>query len=126
MLNIRRLSRSSTKAMVGEIVRSSVTTGPVEELIISKLTNSINPVLLRVNNDSHKHQHHAAMRDASNIQESHFRLEVVSDIFVNKKLPERHRIIYKLLAEEFSNMGLHALQLKTLTVEESEKKRMNV
>ncbi|WPK27204.1 hypothetical protein PUMCH_004581 [Australozyma saopauloensis] len=103
------------------VVRSSENTGPIEELIIAKISASLAPKRLVVTNDSHKHRHHRSMQDAENVQELHFRLEVVSDSFVGKNMPARHRLIYKLLDDEFQNQGLHALQMVTRTVAEAEK-----
>lgn len=121
MFRVKTFSRSYVKSMACEIFRSGPNAGPVEELIILKIVGSVDPTLVQVNNDSHKHSHHIAMKEASNVLESHFRVKIVSDEFKNKGLPERHRIIYRLLTEEFSLMGLHALQLKTMTIEESNK-----
>lgn len=103
------------------ILRSSEKAGPIEELIIDKITSSLAPTFLKVANDSHKHSHHKSMQTASNVVESHFRIEVVSDLFLGKNMPSRHRIIYLLLDDEFNTKGLHALQMKTRTVEEAEK-----
>lgn len=103
------------------ILRSSETTGPIEELMIEKITTSLNPTYLKIANDSHKHSHHKPMQTASNVKESHFRIEVVSDAFIGKNMPSRHRVIYQLLDDEFQNRGLHALQMKTRTIEEANK-----
>lgn len=104
-----------------KVVRSSEAPGPIEILIIKKITASLKPTFLKISNDSHKHSHHKAMILASNIVESHFRLEVVSNEFEGKNLPTRHRLIYQLLDDEFQNKGLHALQMKTKTEQEMEK-----
>lgn len=111
--------RMSTLATV--ILRSSENTGPIEELIIEKITTALNPSYLKIANDSHKHSHHKPMQTASNVRESHFRIEVVSDVFKGKNMPSRHRVIYQLLDDEFQNKGLHALQMKTRTTEEADK-----
>lgn len=103
------------------VIRSSEFPGPIEELIIEKISSALSPSFLKVANDSHKHSHHKPMQTASNVQESHFRIEVVSDLFVGKNMPSRHRVIYQLLDDEFQNKGLHALQMKTRTLEEADK-----
>ena len=56
--------------------------------------------------------------EVQNKTESHFRLEIVSDVFEGKSLPARHRLVYSLLANELKNDGVHALQMKTKTPEE--------
>lgn len=102
------------------IIRSSEQTGPIEELIIEKVS-TLHPTSIKVANDSSKHRHHRSMQDAENVLELHFRLEVISDAFVGKNMPARHRLIYKLLEDELQNRGLHALQMVTKTVSEAEK-----
>lgn len=50
------------------------------------------------------------------------RVNVVSDAFKSKMQPARHRMVYTLLKDELAaEGGIHALQLKTRTVEEEEK-----
>jgi BolA protein len=50
------------------------------------------------------------------------RVFVTSDAFKSKMQPARHRMVYALLKEEMAaEGGIHALQLKTRTVEEEEK-----
>lgn len=50
------------------------------------------------------------------------RVNIVSDAFKSKMQPARHRIVYALLKDEMAaEGGIHALQLKTRTIEEDEK-----
>ena len=42
--------------------------------------------------------------EVQNKTESHFRLEIVSDVFEGKSLPARHRLVYSLLANELKMM----------------------
>lgn len=102
-----------------QIITSSVN-GPVEGKIVKKLL-TLNPTSVKIFNDSHKHSHHRSMQDADNTVESHFRIEIISDEFKGKGLPARHRMIYKLLDDEINIDKVHALQLKTKTVEEISK-----
>lgn len=47
---------------------------------------------------------------------------VTSDAFKAKMQPARHRMVYALLKDELAaEGGIHALQLRTKTVEEQEK-----
>lgn len=122
----RSLTRSAghlrhMSGTASQIIKSSEAPGPIEELIISKITAHLKPSFLKIANDSHKHSHHQPMQEASNVKESHFRLDVVSEEFKGKNMPARHRLIYLLLDDEFQNKGLHALQMKTKTAEEAEK-----
>lgn len=64
---ILSVSRSTLRQM-----SSSTSNTPLEDAIRSKLTAELNPVKLEINNDSHLHAHHAAMRDNTS-PETHFR-----------------------------------------------------
>lgn len=101
-----------------KIINSTVN-GPLESQIATKL-KALNPQLLKFTNDSSKHSHHRGMDGASNIVESHFRIEIVSDQFKGLSLANRHRSVFKLLDDEFKVHGLHSLVLKTKSCEEFE------
>ena len=59
---------------------------------------------------------------ASTSTETHFRLVITSEAFKSKMQPARHRMVYALLKEELEREGgVHALQLKTRTLEEEER-----
>ena len=104
--NLSRMAASSS---------SSSSSTPVEDSIRSKLTTSLSPTHLSIHNDSHLHSHHRAMRDSTS-QETHFRVNVVSEEFAGQRQPARHRVVYTLLKEELErDGGIHALQLKTKT-----------
>lgn len=102
------------------IVRSE-SAGPIEDVIVDKIVKHFEPSYLKIANDSHKHSHHAGMRGASNVKESHFRLEIISDKFSGLNQPSRHRLVYQLLDDELKNKGVHALQMKTKTEAEIKK-----
>lgn len=56
--------------------------------------------------------------------ETHFRIVVTSEAFKSKMQPARHRLIYTLLKDEMAREGgIHALQLRTMTPEEEERRR---
>ncbi|KAI9294716.1 bola-like protein [Neoconidiobolus thromboides FSU 785] len=107
-INLRSLSTSSS--IMNELK-------PLETLIKSKLEKAYNPTTLEIVNDSHKHSHHTAMRGVTS-KETHFRVTIVSSEFKGKNLMQRHRMIYKTLEEEMQDGKVHALQLKTKTLEE--------
>lgn len=101
---------------------TSGTTGPVGKLIEERITAELNPQVLVIKNDSHKHAHHAAMRGSDNITESHFRMTIVTDKFKGMNQPARHRLIYGMFKDEMAQAnGIHAMQLSTKTPEEWEK-----
>lgn len=57
-------------------------------------------------------------------RETHFRVIISSDAFKGKMQPARHRLVYSLLKEEMAKEGgIHALQLRTMTLEEEDKRR---
>lgn len=52
------------------------------------------------------------------------RVNITSDAFKSKMQPARHRMVYTLLKDELAMQGgIHALQLRTRTVEEEERAR---
>lgn len=56
-------------------------------------------------------------------KETHFRLVITSEAFKSKMQPARHRMIYQLLKDEMAqDGGIHALQLRTMTPEEEERR----
>ncbi|CAK3896119.1 Hypothetical predicted protein [Lecanosticta acicola] len=94
---------------------------PMEDAVRQKIGEAFAPTSLEIFNDSHKHAHHRAM-EGSTSKETHFRVNIVSDAFKSKMQPARHRMVYALLKDELAaEGGIHALQLKTRTVEEEEK-----
>jgi len=57
-----------------------------------------------------------------NSRETHFRLVISSSAFSGKPQIQRHRAVNELLKEELQQEGgIHALQLRTMTLEEEEK-----
>ena len=81
----------------------------LEERIINKVKLKLDPIFFEIENESSKHAHGGS--------ESHFRLLVVSDKFLNQNRVERQKFIYDLLKEEMSE-GIHALAQRMLTPEE--------
>ncbi|WMY96095.1 MAG: BolA/IbaG family iron-sulfur metabolism protein [Arsenophonus sp.] len=75
--------------------------------IKNKLTNFFVPFHLLVTNESIKH-------NFSKNTETHFKIVLVTEKFIQQKLLQRHRTVYLLLAEELSN-GVHSLNLYTYT-----------
>ncbi len=58
----------------------------------------------------------------STSQETHFRVVITSEAFKSKMQPARHRMVYALLKEEMAREGgIHALQLRTRTLDEETK-----
>lgn len=82
----------------------------MQETIERKIRARLDPVFLEVENESHRH----SVPPGS---ESHFKVTVVSPVFVDKQLIARHRLLNETLAEELAG-AIHALSLHTYTPEE--------
>ena len=78
--------------------------------IETALTDGLKPLHLEVVDESHQHAVPAGAQ-------SHFKVLVVSDEFSGQGLVARHRMVNRLLRNEFDG-GLHALALHTRTPEE--------
>ncbi len=87
------------------------------DTISKKLTIALDPVRLSVVDESHKHAGHAGAHPAG---ESHFYVEIVSGAFEGLSRIDRHKRVYEILKDELAT-HVHALRLKTLTVDEDVK-----
>jgi BolA protein len=86
----------------------------VADRIREKLSAGLQPTLLEIVDDSHKHAGHAGARPGG---ESHFTVEVVSAAFEGMGRVERQRLVYRLLEEEMAG-PVHALALRTIAPSE--------
>ena len=86
----------------------------IKEKITRKLNEQINIVKLIVVDESDKHKGHQGYSD---IGETHFKITIVSDEFINKSKINRHKIIYNILREEMSGR-IHALSINAKTPDE--------
>lgn len=87
--------------------------GPIETQILKKVTEAFQPVRIELENESHRH-------GFSRGPEGHFKLLVISSAFSGLRSIERHQKIFSLLKSEMDS-GVHALTIKAMTPEESEK-----
>ena len=88
-----------------------------------QITAALQPSRLEIHNDSHLHAHHAPMAGNTS-SETHFRVVITSEAFKSKMQAARHRMIYSVLKDEMAREGgIHALQLRTMTPEEEERRR---
>lgn len=92
----------------------------LRERITSILTKELTPIYLDVTDFSERHRGHAGYGESG---ESHFDVVIVSDIFSGKSRVDRQRVVYDVLRTELKSQ-IHALTLKTLTVEEAEKRKL--
>lgn len=81
------------------------------ELIEKKLKAAFNPLLLTVDDESHRHHHAPAGA------QSHFKVVLVSEAFVGQSAVRRHQMVYRELVHELTG-PVHALALHTLTAAE--------
>lgn len=86
--------------------------------IEQQLSQECSPVYLNVEDES---KNHHVPKDA----QTHFKVTLVTAQFKGLTRIARHRIINKLLSNEFDT-GLHALSLHLFTSEEWEKKNQSV
>jgi len=97
--------------------------GPLGSDILSKVeaglaSTSSSVDLMELDDRSHLHRGHAGVRN-SLTEETHFHLRVVSDRFEGVTRVKRHQMVMKWLDEEFSQKGLHALELALKTPTEN-------
>ena len=89
--------------------------GAVANAIDNKLRARFTPTRLSIEDDSARHRGHAGHREGG---ETHFKVEIVSDVFEGKNRVTRQRLVYDTLKDEFA-AGLHALEVRALTPTES-------
>lgn len=82
----------------------------MQNKIEQKLNDALSPQHLEVINESGNH-------NVPPGSESHFKVVMVSDSFVDESLVKRHQKLYQVLAEELKT-GVHALALHLYTLEE--------
>ena len=80
------------------------------ESIKLKLSNELSPSHLEVINESYLHNVEPG-------KESHVRIVVVSESFLDLNLVKRHQLIYKQINEELEG-PIHAISLHTFTANE--------
>lgn len=85
-------------------------TQPTYQAIMDRL-QSLHPLHLELDNES---ANHAGFYEG---KESHFKLTLVSDEFVNKRLIARHQMVYQALSGLLTRDGgsVHALAMHTYT-----------
>jgi BolA protein len=86
----------------------------MQQRIVVRLTEALDPILLDVVDESDRHAGHAGAREGGG---THFRIRVVSARFERTTRVERHRLVYDLLTAECAD-GRHALALVAKAPEE--------
>jgi BolA protein len=86
----------------------------IKQQMEEKLAGAFSPSRMEITDNSHQHAGHAEAGDAI---ESHFHVEIVSAAFAGKSRPQRHRMVYEVLAEEIAG-DIHALAISALAPDE--------
>lgn len=84
------------------------------ELIRLRLQQALNPNLLEIEDDSHKHAGHAGARESGG---GHFNVTIVSEQFRGQPAIKRHRMVYAAVNDLMPN-EIHALSIRALTPDE--------
>jgi BolA protein len=71
---------------------------PLKQWITGALTERLQPASLSVTDESHQHAGHAGWREGG---ETHFRIDIASEVFAGKSRVERHRLVNAAIAEAF-------------------------
>lgn len=83
---------------------------PIESSILTKLAEQFTPQVLNVVNESHMHS-------VPVNSETHFKVTLVSDTFIDLSQVRRHQAVYGVLRDELQG-GVHALALHTFSASE--------
>ncbi len=83
------------------------------EAIRQRITESLSPSTLEITDDSHLHKGHAGAASGA----GHFTVNVIADVFKDKSLIERHRMIYQAV-NDLMRTEIHALSIQAKTPEE--------
>jgi BolA protein len=87
---------------------NALATGPVESEMLLRLNSALSPTHVDLVDDSEQHRGHGGYNPSG---ESHFTLEIESEVFAGKSRVERQRMIYHALGELMKER-VHALQIR--------------
>ena len=87
----------------------------IAESIRTKISNKLHPRYLNIVNES-------ALHHGTKGNETHFKIEIVSDEFENLKRLERHRLVQSILKDEINLIKAFSLHPFTLTEWEKKEK----
>ena len=84
------------------------------EMLRKRLTQALQPVELDIIDESAKHAGHAGAASGG----GHFIVTIVSPVFENKTLIQRHRLVYDAVGD-IMHSEIHALSIQARTPQES-------
>ena len=82
--------------------------------LIEQRLQTLAPLDLTIQDDSHRHAGHAGARDGG----KHFIVAIVSNQFLGRSRVARHRMVYDVLGDLMPHR-IHALALQTMTAAEA-------
>jgi len=92
---------------------------PMNDALISQIEETLAghypEAVIEIVDESWKHQGHAGAREHGG---RHINLRIVSNLFNELSLLQRHRQVQKLLEKHFESKEIHALKLSLLTNQE--------
>lgn len=83
-------------------------------MLRERLTRELQPVELDIIDESAKHAGHAGAASGG----GHFIVTIVSPVFENKSLMQRHRLVYDAVGD-IMHSEIHALSIQARTPQES-------
>ena len=75
------------------------------ELLRQRLSSSLQPLAISIEDESHRHAGHAGARDGG-----HYKLTIVSEAFAGQSTVARHRLVYDA-AGDLMRGKIHALAI---------------
>ena len=86
----------------------------IKEKIKNLIESKLDIIHFEIKDTTSQHTNHANFKGGS-----HLRMKIVSNDFIDKSLVQRHQMIYAVI-NEFIQKEIHAVILKTFTVDEFE------
>ena len=80
--------------------------------VISENLQALKPIKIDIQDEGHLHVGHAGAKSGG-----HFKLYIVSDMFADISIINRHKLIYQCL-DKLMKTDIHALSIKALSPKE--------
>ena len=87
----------------------------IQDKISHLIKKEMHVLKIQIIDESYKHANHK-----KDTRGGHFKLFVISDAFIDMKLINRHKLIYKIL-EKMMKVEIHALSMQLVTNQEYNK-----
>ena len=83
-------------------------------MIRERISRALNPVLVEIEDESHKHAGHPGARSGG----GHFNVHIVAEAFAGISLIKRHRMVYDAVGDAMKT-EIHALSIRAETPDEA-------